>query len=272
VLGATALVTSLSLSASLPPPFGGMARADPSPSAPASNPPPPPVGDCTDCVGEVNGTLNACPLDAESCVSTLNDDEGHFAAPWSFDETSKEAADRLVNVATGGVYEPGLISTPNGISRIDAGLYVVKGVLRVVTNQPGMPEQPKRRVKKDVVPFDGSVTERRALEGGGEYVRIVFGASPASMVGGGEGTSSSSSSTQDVIDAEFLFLPNDNIVNVRAASRGDGSGSGELALSFTKGLTVDRNVARRKLDALRTALHWELTPILTGAWFVCLFG
>lgn len=89
-------------------------------------PPPPQVGDCPDCIGEVrlaafkprrshgrrrlhtempgrppgwhlpslakphplppcaqvNETLNACPLDAPSCISTLNDDEPHFAAPW----------------------------------------------------------------------------------------------------------------------------------------------------------------------------------------------
>lgn len=32
--------------------------------------------------GQVNETLNACPLDAPSCISTLNDDELHFAAPW----------------------------------------------------------------------------------------------------------------------------------------------------------------------------------------------
>ena len=54
----------------------------------------------------------------------------------------------------------------------------------------------------------------------------------------------------------------DNIVNVRAASRAEPEGGlgpgggGRLALSFTSGLTVDRNVARRRLESLRTALRW----------------
>jgi hypothetical protein len=31
--------------------------------------PPPPVGDCPECIGDVNGTLNACQLNSSSCVS-----------------------------------------------------------------------------------------------------------------------------------------------------------------------------------------------------------
>ena len=231
----------------------------------ANLPEEPPIGDCTDCIGEVNATLNACPLESESCVSTLNDDEAHFVAPWSYDGPLEDAVAGLVDVATGGRYDPGL--QDGGISNVDASLYVVKGVLRVLANQPGNPEQPKRRLKKEFVPFDGVLKEKKSLEGGGQYVRIVFG------LGGLEygkkkreddASVEFSRNPADVIDAEFLFLPNDSIVNVRAASRGDSKDpiSGKLALSFTRGLVIDRNVARRRMDDLRTALKWELVPIL----------
>jgi hypothetical protein len=55
-------------------------------------------------------------------------------------------------------------------------------------------------------------------------------------------------------------------VDVRAASRvepegGLGSG-GQLALSFTEGLVLDRNVARRQMERLRTALRWEPVPVI----------
>ena len=33
-------------------------------------------------LGEINGVLNACPLNSLSCVSTQNDDQDHFIPPW----------------------------------------------------------------------------------------------------------------------------------------------------------------------------------------------
>ena len=33
-------------------------------------------------LGEINGVLNACPLNSLSCASTQNDDEAHFIPPW----------------------------------------------------------------------------------------------------------------------------------------------------------------------------------------------
>ena len=51
----------------------------------------------------------------------LNDDEVHFAAPWEHDLTTEAAVAQLIEVATGGAYEPGLINEPFGVSRGDAG-------------------------------------------------------------------------------------------------------------------------------------------------------
>lgn len=149
---------------------------------------------------QVNETLNACPLDAPSCISTLSDDEEHFAAPWQFDGTREEAIEQLISIATGARFDMGLIDSFGGVRQTDAAAYIAKGVLAVVSGGD-MPEQPKRQRKSstEFVPFDGDVTERRTTPGGAEYVRIVLG------TGGGGATQASNLS--EVIDCEFLFLP-----------------------------------------------------------------
>jgi uncharacterized protein (DUF1499 family) len=226
-------------------------------------PSPPAAGDCPDCIGEINNTLNACNLQSQSCISTLNDDEVHFAPPWQFDGPQADAVQQLISVATGGKYEPGLINEPFGVSRADAAGYIAKGVLTVLTNGDTMPARPERRRQETIVPFDGILAERRTTENGSEYVRITLGIKD---IQSGEQVDQIDDPVT-VIDAEFLFLKNDNIVNVRASSRAEppnsGLQSGELALSFTNGFIVDRNVAKRKMDTLRTALRWDLAPVLT---------
>lgn len=224
-------------------------------------PPAPQLGDCFECLGEVNNTLNACSLEAQSCYSTLNDDELHFAPPWQYESSTPEAIEHLIAVATGGAYAPGLINTPFGVSRLDAAGYIAKGVLAVMSNGD-MPAQPTRQYQTDYVPFDGVLVDRRTTENGSEYVRITLG------LRGPDGEELTSvEDPVNVIDAEFLFLKDDNILNVRASSRVEPSSSGfqggELALSFTNGLIVDRNVARRKMDTLRNALRWDLAPVVT---------
>ncbi|KAI3434790.1 hypothetical protein D9Q98_002848 [Chlorella vulgaris] len=220
----------------------------------------PVVGDCPECIGEVNETLNACPLDAPSCISTLSDDEEHFAAPWQFDGTREEAIEQLISIATGARFDMGLIDSFGGVRQTDAAAYIAKGVLAVVSGGD-MPEQPKRQRKSstEFVPFDGDVTERRTTPGGAEYVRIVLG------TGGGGATQASNLS--EVIDCEFLFLPDDNIVDVRASSRVQPEGKlgsgGQLALSITEGLVLDKNVAGRQVERLRKALRWDVAPVLT---------
>lgn len=219
-------------------------------------PAPPPVGDCFECIGEVNNTLNACPLAADSCISTFNDD-AHFAAPWQYDGERDAAIAQLVSIASGGDYSAGLIDSFAGISKGDAAAYIAKGVLAVATGGQ-LPEQPKRQLKSGK-PFDGKVLERHTTSDGAEYLWIVLGTAG--------GAAAEVEDPSLVIDAEFLFLPNDDIVNVRAASRvapvgGLGSG-GELALSLTEGIMLDKNVARRHLEALREALRWEVAPVIT---------
>ena len=47
------------------------------------------------------------------------------------------AVERLIEVATGGRYEAGLIDTPFGISRTDAAAYIAGGVLNVLKGASG---------------------------------------------------------------------------------------------------------------------------------------
>jgi hypothetical protein len=196
-------------------------------------------------------------------VSTLNDDELHFAAPWQYEGSTATAVDELIRIATGGDYEPGLIAEPFGVSRLEAAGYVVKGVLAVLQNG-SMPERPERQRATDIDRFDGTLVERKTTANGSEYVRIVFGGNGSGDVVNGESGEFEGSNPSRTIDAEFLFLVNDSILNIRANSRGDpGARDGELALSFTSGLTIDKNIARRRMEALRTALRWEPAPVIT---------
>ena len=222
------------------------------------------VGDCTDCIGEVNGTLNACSLSTDSCVSTLNDDELHFLAPWEYDGPMEDAIDRLISIATGGEYSPNLLQTPFGVSQAEVAGYIVKGVAAVIQNGE-MPETPRRKRMESYVPFKGELVDRHtSTANGSEYVRLALYPSSSSSDDQGDGEVD----PVEIIDAEFLFLAGDSIVNVRGVSReqpesGLLKGKGELVLSFTQGLVVDKNLARRRLESLRKAIGWQLAPVMT---------
>ncbi|KAK9836928.1 hypothetical protein WJX81_000307 [Elliptochloris bilobata] len=214
----------------------------------------PDEGNCVNCVGEVNDTLNSCAFDAASCISTSNDDREHFTAPWIYDGEPAEAVDQLVAVATGGSYESGLINAPFGIRRADAAAFIAGGFTATLQGKRP-PQRPQRQeaLASSAQRFDGVVAERRRTAGGSEYVRLVFGARQPGNADTG------------VIDADFLFLSGDNIVDIRAASRAaPGLESAKVGLSFSDGLEVDRNTSRRLLQRLRQALRWEEAPVITG--------
>ena len=81
---------------------GGAAGAGALAAGPAlaSVSPPPPVGDCPECVGVLSDLLNSCPAESEACVSSQNDDESHFAAPWAYSGARADAMRRVVEVVT----------------------------------------------------------------------------------------------------------------------------------------------------------------------------
>ena len=116
------------------------------------------------------------------------------------------------------------------------------------------------------VPFKGELIDRHtSTANGSEYVRLAL--YPSSPSGDGQ-EDQGEVDPVDIIDAEFLFLAGDSIVNVRGVSReqpesGLLKGKGELALSFTQGLVVDKNIARRRLESRRKAVGWQLAPVMT---------
>lgn len=226
--------------------------------------PPPSIGDCPECIGEVKNTLNTCKLDSISCISTLNDDEVHFQAPWQYDEMSRDdAIAQLIYIATGGSYDSYVVD----VDRLDAAKFIAQGVVAVYTNNPDFfPDRPKLKKTQSSTndnekKFNGTLVDRHTTENGSEYLRFTFGDFVEQM------DDATMKSGIGVIDAEFLFFPDDSIVNIRASSRqqpeSGGLDNGQIALSFTNGLVVDKNVARRTLERLRVALRWELTPVVT---------
>lgn len=61
-----------------------------------------------DCIGEMEGALNACPLGSDSCISVYNDDSQHFVPPWTYDSTREVAVQQLIQVkpAVQALFEP----------------------------------------------------------------------------------------------------------------------------------------------------------------------
>lgn len=231
---------------------GALLRMLPADAAPM--PPSPPVGSCADCIGEVETTLNVCNEDAISCVSTSNDDEAHFLPPWSYDGPRDAAINHLVSIATGGGASAGLSSEPLGISSSSAAGFILGGVAAVMSGG-AMPDQPERAKAGIAALFDGVLSERHTTGEEAEYVRLTFGSEG--------GSAQFVTDPSSVVDAEFIFPSDDNIVVLRAASRVQPQGRGSLGLNFSKGLVFDNNTAARSLEQLRKALRWEVVPVIT---------
>lgn len=203
-----------------------------------------------------NETLNTCSMNKPSCASSYNDDPGHFYAPWQFDSSIEDAVDQLCRVVEGGDYD----APVTGISNLDAAGYIAKSTIAVFSDpfpkeRGVLPERPKvkRAAQSSIVRFKGKVLEKLTTPGSSTYVKVRL-----------EGDTADPTET---IDAEFLFLAGDSIVNVRGVSSvqpdTDGIMGGKIGLSMTQGLVVDKNVARRRLESLRQALGWTPATVIT---------
>uniref|UniRef100_A0A061RVU9 Uncharacterized protein n=1 Tax=Tetraselmis sp. GSL018 TaxID=582737 RepID=A0A061RVU9_9CHLO len=201
--------------------------------------PEPQIGDCIDCLGEVKGTLNTCSLSAPSCVSSQNDDEAHFVAPWMYDLPQDKALEQLIVVATGGPYDPMALQTPFGRSRSDVAAFILQGTFNVLAGRPPPEARPGPQLQQGYDPFDGELVDRHTTADGVEYLRFVFGRGNAEAA------------PEQVVDAD-------------ASRVQPGPLGGTPRLSFTDSPIVwDNNYSRRLLESLRKALRFEIVPVIT---------
>ncbi|CAK0783266.1 hypothetical protein CVIRNUC_006465 [Coccomyxa viridis] len=202
-------------------------------------------------LGEINGVLNACPLSSLSCASTQNDDQDHFIPPWQYDGDLQSARDRLLKIATGEVAVTGLLEgAPGlpGVSRTDAAGFILEGVRNTLRGEP-LPQRPTRQQGSKSFRFDAVLADQHTAEDGSQYMHFTFNRGRESGA---------------VIDAEFLLLTGDNIVDIHATSRGrPGLQDARIDLSLSEGLIYERNTAKRLMEEIRKALRWENAPVLT---------
>jgi hypothetical protein len=201
-------------------------------------PPAPAAGDCADCVGEYNGYLNSCQRDADSCVSSQNDDAKHFTAPWSYEGGDRtRAMERLVAVATGveaprgragndslsrakrlrdSGEAPNAMTDENGFDRAEVANFIV-GTTRAFVTGEGLPERPTRAGtigSSRALSFAARVDEFDTEKG---YVRLAL--APRKRLEGDDNDAKDATKS-GVFDAEFLFLENDEVVDVRVRNAG----------------------------------------------------
>jgi uncharacterized protein (DUF1499 family) len=194
----------------------------------ASASPAPPAGDCPECVGVLNDLLNSCPAESEACVSSQNDDETHFAAPWAYSGARADAMRRVVEVVT----------DPSGRG-VDPKAYRTNGKDS---------SRDKLRVNTSVAAYDES--------SGYVYLQIEFAERDETVSAEGEKTTAT-------FDLELLLWDDDEVVNVRCAAR-DRPKTGVWSLSYVDGVRFSRNAARDVAESVRVALGWEILPVISG--------
>ena len=229
----------------------------------------PTVGDCPECVGVINELLNSCPPETEACVSSQDDNEEHFIAPFAYPGDRTTAMRRLVAVATG--VEAGRVAgevTADGSSDENASIDVygrdkrevaefILGTTGAFIRGTGLPPKPPIRgtptrggggmgvglVGKVLGADDAgagsnsvSVTATRvaAYDENAGYVRLVAGETTNTSGNVGQLSDSDKDKSDKppppVFDVELLFWDDDEVVNVRVAAR-DAPTTGRWSLS-----------------------------------------
>jgi len=260
------------------------------------------VGDCPECVGVVNDLLNSCPPETEACVSSQDDDEYHFTAPWAYPGDRATAMRRLVAVATGA--EVGRVAGESSPDSPDAGASIdvygrdKREVAEFIVGATGafirgggrdsLPPKPPIRgapsrggggmgvglVGKVFGADDagaGSISATAvrvaAYDEAAGYVRLVAGKDTAGGTAGDTAGTAGEDSRDaggdlGTFDVELLFWDDDEVVNVRVASR-DAPTNGRWSLSYVDGVRFNKNAARDLAEALRIALGWEVLPVIS---------
>lgn len=108
-------------------------------------------------------------------MSSLNEDEAHFYAPWENDNLSLEdAVARVITVAEGGPYQ-GVVDAPYGRDRGDVARFILQGTAAVSTNRPDLfPQRPTVRKAETYAPFPGTLVDRHVTDDNSIYLRFLF--------------------------------------------------------------------------------------------------
>ena len=252
------------------------------------------VGDCPECVGVVNDLLNSCPPETEACVSSQDDDEYHFTAPWAYPGDRATAMRRLVAVATGaeagrsaGEASPGADAGASidvyGRDKREVAEFIVGATGAFIRGggRDSLPPKPPIRgapsrggggmgvglVGKMFGADDagagsisGTAVKVAAYDEAAGYVRLVAGNDGAGDTAGVD--SRDAGGNLGTFDVELLFWDDDEVVNVRVASR-DAPTNGRWSLSYVDGVRFNKNAARDIAEALRIALGWEVLPVIS---------
>ncbi len=212
--------------------------------------------------------LSSCPEVSESCVSTTNDDQAHFLNPWGFSMSKANAMRELVMVALGNKEGEGYFSYDEGRdSRVSTA---VRGASVGIE---AMRKKARESALRDLALEDkgggdlntSSMPEMKGPLGdcieydvnNGKIVLRLFD------VPGWVKDPDIVINESDVFDAEFYFLDNDAIVDVRIAAR-DAPKGGTFALSYDQGIKFEKNRARNLADQIRQKLGWEIVPVIAS--------
>lgn len=207
----------------------GRADVDAAEDAFASVASAPPEGECAGCVGVMNGFLNSCDVERDDGASCVS--------------SQNDDAERFVNPW----------AHPYGGNRSDAMRALVETATgaRRARGRAGLASE---RGEDEPLPF---VARVEAFDEATGYVRLLL----APRIG------ETDERAMGAFDAEFLFEPNDEVVNVRVAERPDAvtrPRRGKWVLDYTDLLKFDTNVARERAEALRMALGWENLPVIAA--------
>ena len=172
-------------------------------------------------------------------MSTTNDDEGHFINPWAFSTSKTEAMRELVAVALGNKEERGGIARDTGGERRERRIEKAmrkkarESALRDLALEErdgeGDNDSNSSSSSSNIImpemkgPLGDCGIRHKQREDCFEIVNVAGGvnSNDADVV----------INESDVFDAEFYFLDNDAIVDIRIAAR-DAPKGGSFALSF----------------------------------------
>jgi hypothetical protein len=157
----------------------------------------------------------------------------------------------------------------NGFNRGEVAAFIV-GTTRAFVTGEELPDKPTRVEGFAVargLSFAARVEEYDETRG---YVRLILAPKNAKAYGTNDDDSVEDNENigGGYFDAEFLFIDDDELVDVRVAQRLNGNANvapaGRFQLSYDEGISFNKNIAALRAEELRIAVGWELIPVIAA--------